>query len=152
MVLRTDDRQWTIYDPDTVLAALAAFDAAALVMYGTWLQKKAQQLPRSLADNVGTCGTILRKIGVARQQINAGLAPNDVPDQVVHSQRLLNGLAMWLENPGSIPQETVVSAMDELAAALAYLDNRTAETGTNHPRWNSLAVAGTVCESCGRGA
>lgn len=150
MVLRTDDRQWTIYDPETVTAVFRAFEANALVMYGAWLQKMAARLPKSVGDNTGTAGKIVEKIGGARKQIQAGLAPNDVTDQMAHAQRLLNALDMWLDNPGSVPQEIVADAMDELAAALAYLDNRAMEHGTNHPRYTSKLISGEICESCGR--
>lgn len=150
MVLRTDDRQWTIYDPASVTGAFRAFEANALVYYGVWLQKQAPTLPKSIGDNVGIAGKIIEKIGFARKQIQAGLAPNDVPDETVHSQRLLNALDMWITQPTSVPQETVASAMDELAAALAYLDNRAMEHGTNHPRYGSKLISNEICETCGR--
>ncbi len=150
MVLRTDPRQWVIYDDETVTSAFRAFEANALVMYGAWLQKLAAQLPKSIGENTGIAGKIVEKIGVARKQIQAGLAPNDVTDQMAHSQRLLNALDMWIDNPGSVPQEIVAEAMDELAAALAYLDNRAMEHGTNHPRYTAKLISGEICESCGR--
>ena len=88
---------------------------------------------------------------MARRTGSARLAPNDVTDEMAHSQRLLNALDMWLDNPGSVPQEVVADAMDELAGALAYLDNRAKEHGTNHPRYTSKLISGEICESCGRG-
>lgn len=150
MVLRDDLSQFTIYDPDVVSDAFEAMDAAALVMMGAWMGKAAVTEPRSIADPLNNIGAILNRIGEARQLINAGLAPNDVRDSLVHAQRAWNLYAQWRANPGSVPQERVVDALDELSGALTYLDQRTHETGTNHPRWTSRKVSGQPCPECGR--
>ncbi len=151
MVLREDDTQWMIYRPETVAAAFDAMNAAALVFFGAWLQKEAQREPGDISEALKIIGPIMSKIGEARQQINAGLAPNDVPDVMVHAQRQWNKYAMWRDTH-SLPPEFVGDALDELAAAMAYLDERTMETGTNHPRWNSNLLTGTPCVTCGRDA
>ena len=150
MALRTDDRSWMIHDPESVAAVFEAMNAAALVMFGAWLQKTSSNVPLELRDHLGNIGSILYKIGEARQQINAGLAPNDVPDQLVWAQETWNMIALWRENRGGLPIEVVTKAADELSAALTYLDQRTMETGTDHPRWNSRIVAGQPCGECGR--
>ena len=150
MALRTDDRSWMIYDPETVTAVFEAMNAAALVMFGAWLQRPSPNMPVELRDHLGNIGSIIYKIGEARQQINAGLAPNDVPDQLVWAQEAWNMIALWRENRGGLPIEVVTKAADDLSAALTYLDQRTMETGTNHPRWNALLVAGQHCDCCGR--
>lgn len=147
MALTQDDRQWLIYDPNTVDSVLKAIEASALVMYGAWLQGMATRLPSTLADSVGTLGVVTSKIGESRQQIQAGLSVNDVPDELVAAQRALDELAKWLQDRSTpVP----VGAIDELAGAMKYLDERTMDTGTNHPRWNSRIVSGQPCESCGR--
>ncbi len=151
MVLREDDTQWMIYRPETVAAAFEALNAAALVMFGVWLQKQAQREPGDIAEALKVIGPIMEKIGTARQQINGGLAPNDVPDDMVHAQGQWNKYALWRDTH-SLPVEFVGDALDELAAAMAYLDQRTMETGTNHPRWNSNLLTGTPCPECGRAA
>lgn len=149
MVLRTDPGQFMIYDPDTVADVFKTMDAAALVMMGAWMQRTATAEVRSIGDPLNNMGGILGRIGDARQQINAGLAPNDVPDSLVHAQRSWNLYAQWRADPGSVPQERVVNALDSLSGALTYLDQRTHETGTDHPRWNSQLVSG-ACRHCGR--
>ena len=150
MALRTDDRSWIIYDPAVVTAVFNATNAASLVMFGAWLQKPSSRVPRDLAEHLGNIGAILHRIGEARQQINAGLAPNDVPDELVWAQKAWDVIALWREDPNKVPYFKVVEAADELSAALTYLDQRTMETGTDHPRWNSLLVAGQHCDCCGR--
>lgn len=150
MALRSDDKQWLIYDPHTVEQTFKALEASALVMFGGWLQLRAQTLPVALGGNVGSLGASLGKMGHARQQIQAGLAPNDVSDELVEAQRGLDLFVRWLRDPSSVPYEKVVDVMDQITAAIAYLSERTSETGTNHPRWNSRLVSGESCESCGR--
>ena len=150
MALRTDDRQWMIYDPESVAAVFEALNAAALVMFGAWLQRPSDNVTKAMADHLGNMGSILYKIGEARQEINAGLAPNDVPDQLVHAQQAWNKVALWRADPRSVQVETVLHALDELDGALTYLDQRTMETGTDHPRWNSRIVSGQPCGECGR--
>ena len=150
MKLRDDLRQFTIYDPETVTAAFDSLDAAMLVAGGMWLQSVVGRLPVGARENAGTVGTILVNIGEARQQINAGLAPNDVPDRLVAAQRLWNVVSGWLQQPGSVSEDLVVETLDQFAGAMAYLNQRTMDTGTNHPRWNARIVSGEPCESCGR--
>lgn len=150
MALRTDDRQWTIYDPHTVEQIFKALEASALVMFGAWLQHRAGTLPAALHTNVGVIGSALHDMGEARQQIQAGLAPNDVPDELVHAQRGLDLFMRWLKDPSSVPIEKVEGVMDEMAGAMQYMNKRTHDTGTNHPRWNSRLVSGESCKECGR--
>ncbi len=150
MALRTDDRSWMIYDPETVTAVFEAMNAAALVMFGAWLQRPSPNVTAKMQEHLGNIGAILYKIGEARQQINAGLEPNDVPDQLVQAQTAWNIIALWRQNPYGMPIELPEQAADDISAALTYLDQRTMETGTNHPRWNALLVAGQHCDCCGR--
>ena len=119
-------------------------------MFGAWLQRPSPNMPVELRYHLGNIGSIIYKIGEARQQINAGLAPNDVPDQLVWAQEAWNMIALWRENRGGLPIEVVTKAADDLSAALPYLDQRTMETGPTHPRWNALLVAGQHCDCCGR--
>lgn len=150
MALRTDDRQFMVYDPSTVSFVFEALNAAALVMFGAWLERRAKSAPSAISDNMGNIGSVISNIGEARQQINAGLAPNDVPDALAKSQRMWDVVARWNADPSSVPVETVEKVLDEFAGAMAYLNERTHDTGTNHPRWNSRIVSGQPCGSCGR--
>ena len=150
MALRTDDRQWIIYDPHTVDMVFKAVEASALVMFGAWLERRAATLPAEIASNVGKIGVVLSKIGFARQQIQAGLAPNVVPDELIEAQRGLNEFMLYLDNGSSADWGRLVSSLDQIAAAMSYLDERTTGTGTNHPRWNSRLVSGEPCDKCGR--
>lgn len=148
--LRTDERQFLIYDPNTVDHVFKAVEAAAVFMFGAWLQRKAALYPTQISDNMGTIGTILSKAGKKRMEIQAGLAANDVPDELVRAQRMWNIVQQWNRQPGSVPESEVVEVLDQFAGALAYLDQRNQSTGTNHPKWNSGLVSGQICESCGR--
>ena len=150
MVLRDDLRQFTIYDPEVVTAVFDALDAASLVMFGAWLQRLAGRAPSTMRDNLGTIGTVISSVGEARQQINAGLAPNDVSDRLVAAQRSWDVVSRWLQDPSSVSQDRLNDVLDQFAGALSYLNERTHDTGTNHPRWNSRIVSGEPCESCGR--
>ena len=153
VALRTDERSWMIYDPHTVEMVFEAASASALVGYGLYLQSPAvlQRLRNErVRRSVTEIGSVLVNIGEARQEINAGLAPNDVPDGLVEAQRGLDLFNRELQHPGSVPNEALEGVMDQIAAALVYLDQRTRDNGTNHPRWNSLLVAGASCDKCGR--
>lgn len=150
MVLRDDIRQFTIYDPETVSAVFEALDAAALVMFGAWLQKVAGRSPSTIKDNLGQIGVVVANIGEARQQINAGIAPNEVSDRLVAAQRSWDEFSRWIQDPSSVSPDHVADVIDQFSGAMAYLNERTHDTGTNHPRWNSRIVSGQPCESCGR--
>jgi len=150
MALRTDDRQWVIYNPDAIDMVFQAMQAAALVQFGAWLERRARSLPSQLQDNIGTIGKIVSDIGEARQLINAGLALNDVPDELVMAQRGWDRFNVWLRDPSLVPVSEVEDIVDQFAAAMAYLNERTHDTGTNHPRWNSRLVSGQPCGECGR--
>lgn len=150
MDLRTDDRQWLIYDPHTVDMVFKALEASALITFGAWLQQRAAALPASLASNIGTIGVVMSNIGEARQQIQAGLAPNEVSDELVEAQRGWDLFVRWLQDSASVPIGQVEGVVDQIAAAMQYMDSRTHDTGTNHPRWNSRLVSGQPCKECGR--
>jgi hypothetical protein len=150
MVLRQDDRQFMIYDPSTVSFVFEALNAAALVMFGAWLQRVAGRSPSTIKDNLGQIGAVVANIGEARQQINAGLAPNNVPDRLVTAQRSWDAFSRWVQDPSSVSEDHIADVIDQFSGAMAYLNERTHDTGTNHPRWNSRIVSGQPCESCGR--
>jgi hypothetical protein len=150
MVLREDETQFLIYQPDRVAAAFEAMNAASLVMFGAYLQRIAPQYPAAISDNLGHIGVVLSEIGFARTQINAGTAPNDIPDVLVRAQRLWDDFVKWQHDPHSQSVEAAAAAVEQLDGALSYLHERTMETGTNHPRWNSRIVSGQPCEACGR--
>lgn len=150
MVLRTDDSQFMIYQPEKVGAAFEALNAAALVMFGAWLQQIAGKHGGAMQDHIGHIGVVMNGIGFARQQINAGKAPNDVPDDLVRAQELWDRFSQYLREPSNATYAAAVAALEELDGAITYLHERTMETGTNHPRWNSRIVSGQPCEACGR--
>ncbi len=150
MGLRTDDRQWLIYQPDTIDLVVQALQAAALVQFGAWLERRARSLPSQLRGNIGTIGAIVSEIGELRQQVNAGLRKNDVPDGLVEAQRGWDRFNHWLKDPTSVPVEEVTDVVDQVAAALAYLNERAHDTGTFHPGWPAKIVTGIPCEMCGR--
>jgi hypothetical protein len=149
MVLRADDAQFMIYQPDRVGAAFEAMNAAALVMFGAWLQKVAKSHGGNMEDHLGHIGTVMSEIGFARTQINAGLH-QDVPDVLVHAQRLWDEFSKYQHEPNAASYTDATAALEQLDGALTYLHERTMETGTDHPRWNSRIVSGIPCEHCGR--
>ncbi|RKZ96524.1 MAG: hypothetical protein DRQ40_00820 [Gammaproteobacteria bacterium] len=150
MVLREDIRQYAIYKPDVVVAMFEALQAAMLVSGGARLERRAAQVPSTIRDDLGVIGSMMSEAGFARQQINAGLAPNDVPDELAKAQRMWDVFVRWEKDPSSVDFEVVKMVLNEFAGAMAYLNERTHETGTFHPRWNAGLVSGQPCESCGR--
>ena len=150
MVLRADNAQFMIYQPDRVAAAFEALNAAALVTFGAYLQNIAMQYGGDMKDHLGHIGTVMHEIGFARQQINAGRAPNDVADVLVYAQKLWNDFVEFQHDPTQVGAEKATNALEQLDGAITYLHERTMETGTDHPRWNSRIVSGIPCEHCGR--
>jgi len=150
MALRLDRDQFTIYQPDRVAAAFEALNAAALVMFGAWLQRAAPKFGGDLQEHAGHIGYVMKEIGFARQQINAGTAPNDVADVLVYAQGLWNDFALFLDTPNNATAAKATASLEQLDGAITYLHERTMETGTDHPRWNSRIVSGQPCEACGR--
>lgn len=138
-----------IHEPDRVGAAFEAINAAALVMFGAWLQKVSATYSGDMQDHLGHIGTVVSEVGFARQQINAGLH-QDVPDVLVSAQRLWDEFSKFQQEPSHAAHASAVAALEQLDGALTYLHERTMETGTDHPRWNSRIVSGIPCESCGR--
>ena len=61
--MRTDDRQWLIYDPNTVDMVFKACEASALAMFGDWMQQRAATLPSVIASTVGRSGVVPSKPG-----------------------------------------------------------------------------------------
>lgn len=138
-----------IYQPDRVGAAFEAMNAAALVMFGAYLQKISKNYSGDLGDHLGHLGTVVSEVGFARTQINAGLH-QDVPDVLVAAQRLWDTFVQFQHDPSSTGAIAATQALEQLDGALTYLHERTMETGTDHPRWNSRIVSGIPCEHCGR--
>ena len=147
--LRKDDAQFLIYDPNTVTHIAEVVQAAALVMFGAWLERRADKSTPTMRNSMGTIGVVASKWGEARKEINAGLAPNDVSDELVRATRMWDVVDRWISGIPTDPA-VVESVLEQFAGAMAYLDERTHETGTNHPRWNSRIVSGQPCKSCGR--
>lgn len=155
--LRTDGRQYLIYDAETCSAVLRALEASAVYMYGKWLESIAGGLPTPVKSSVGTIGSVLKQMADARMEINSETTKNperynEVPRELVMAQRNLDLFARWVNDRNSVPYDQVVAAMDEVAGAIQYIHQRTMElpTGTDHPRWTAREVSGVPCKTCGR--
>lgn len=130
--LRSDSRQWLIYDDEALGALMRGVEAYALHICGGPLQKHRHIAVRMI-------GTLMRR--VASHRI-AEMKQNDGAQRVVISH--LERIFTWLgsEQPGKVARPEPTEALDEIYAAAYRLDSRARSAGVQGPGVHRVAVRG----------
>jgi len=115
--LRSDPRQWLIYDEETQGAMMRGLEIMALQMVG-------QTLKRNPEAKVRAIGHVMLNVADARLR-DAAREPGSIRDTVIkHLARIMG----WLSRRGPIDVDTAV-ALDEVHAVLYQLDHRFRSAG-----------------------
>ncbi len=121
MSLRTDDRQWLIYETDGEVAALTrGLEVMALVMAG-------KTLARHRIDGIRGIGNHMLRIAEGRMRImkQNGGAQEVVMDHLEKVLMVALGKMPWTPD--------AAAALDELYALTVYTDTRASEAGIVGP-------------------
>ena len=124
--LRSDLRQWLIYDDETLGAVARALEVAALAMAGQTLMRRPEAPVRLL-------GKVMVRIASTRTN---EMLRNDGAQRVAigHTSKVLN----WLAGKASFPADE----LDELHAAAFRLDSRAQSAGVQGPGTVREAIRG----------
>jgi len=127
MKLRQDERQWLIYQEDSVIAAIRALEVLGLGLAAPYLATHGLISLRAL-------GNVAAKLARTRIQI---MLSSDNPYMRVAGEHVGTIFRVLADNP---PESSDESALDELHAALFWFDSILNTAGTNGPNWfQSLA-------------
>ncbi len=128
--LRTDERQWLIYDNETLGAVMRGLEAFALHLAGGPLTKHR-------VDGVRAIGHFMQRVASARL---AEMEKNDGAQRVVvnHLRRMFT----WLGREQSGLATPAPPELDELYAAVFRLDSRAQSAGVVGPGVHRIAVRG----------
>lgn len=133
MKLRTDERQWLIYDEPAVVAASRALELICLTVAGQWLAEHEDISLRGL-------GNLALKIADTRTRYGFGFMKNSTPTDeeqaaTAHALEIIGYLAGDRDRP--------VVAEDELHAAAVWLNTRLKEAGVDGDGWYRHLAKGT---------
>lgn len=129
--LRTDERQWLIYDEETLGAVMRGLEALALHIAGGPLSRHPLQPVRAI-------GHFMRRVGEARF---AEMHKNDGAQRVVASH--LQTIFTWLgRQQRGLATPPPTEALDEIYAAVFRLDSRAQSAGVVGSGVHRSAVRG----------
>lgn len=123
MSLRTDERQWMIYDEETQGAVIRGIEAWALMIAGTRLRKNNRLNDRIKAMNA--IGAFMQKVAgqrIVEMKKNGG-AQEAVADWIVLTSKWVAGKTPYTPD--------VARALDEIYAVIFKLDSRANGVGMN---------------------
>jgi hypothetical protein len=125
--LRTDFRQWLIYDEPTTGAVVRALEVMALGMAGRTLSRHRTQSVRAL-------GTIMMRLADARTKVMLGTVKNwETNDEAEQAIKAVMTTGEWIGSGSDIaPIE-----LDELHATVFHLDHRLNTAGVTGKSWVS---------------
>lgn len=131
MRLRTDERQWLIYQEPSVVSAVRAVELVCMLLVGPGLAAHPEIEMRAL-------GNAVERIADARLRYMLGLIKKSQPsDEERVAGRHAATIYAWL-NGGSKPEQ----ASDELWAAVYYLDSYVKGAGIEGAGWQRELVKG----------
>ncbi len=129
--LRTDERQWLIYDDESLGATMRGLEAIALSVCGGALARHRVQQVRAI-------GHFMRRVADTRF---AEMERNDGAQQVV--ARHLRTIFRWLElDQRGLATPPPTAALDEIHAATFRLDSRAQSAGVVGPGVHRVAARG----------
>lgn len=123
MTLRQDERQWLIYQEESVVPAVRALEVFAMLIAGPVLSKHPEQSMRAL-------GNMMMRLGEHREE--SMLANDDAAGK--HVAAILGSLV------GAVNAD---EAKDELHAAMYWLDSTLKQAGIKPGNWPADAALGT---------
>lgn len=129
--LRTDERQWLIYDEEVLGAVMRGLEAFALHLAGG-------PLTRHRVGAVRAIGHFMRKVSDARLR---EMEKNGSAQEVVveHIRRIFIWLGQEQNSGLALPEP---EGLDEIHAAVVRLDSRAKSAGVVGPGVHRLAVRG----------
>lgn len=122
MTLRQDERQWLIYQEESVVPAVRALEVFAMLVAGPVLAKHPEQSMRAL-------GNMMMRLGEHREELM--LANNETAGR--HVAAILGSLV----GVGNADE-----AKDELHAAMYWLDSTLKQAGIDTGSWMAEAALG----------
>ena len=130
--LRTDERQWLIYDDEVVGAVVRGLEALALHVAGG-------PLARHSHIGVRAIGSFMRRISERRF---LEMERNDGAQRIVaqHLRRIFEWIGS--EQPGRVALPPPTDALDEIYGAITYADSRAVSAGVVGPGVHRVAVRG----------
>jgi len=131
MTIRTDERQWLIYDEETVRAVQGAVEIFLMGLGGTILMAHEEIRMRAIG-NVGI------RVSETRLQVWEGtLKDTETTELRERLAGYVREIISWL---GSQTDEKPEQALDEIHAAIVWLDRRANAAGVVGPGWYRDAI------------
>lgn len=125
MTLRTDPRQWLIYERGPVEATVRALETMALGIVGRTLAKHSSLPVRGI-------GNLMMRLAESRVRCSLGLVPGvETTDDRATATRWAIAVSNFALGDGPEP----VQELDELHAAVVHLDSRLQSAGLTGPGW-----------------
>lgn len=128
--LRQDERQWLIYQEESVIPAVRALEVLALLLAGPTLIRHPKIELRAL-------GTMMMKLGQHREMYMLGTGQGEPTDLETVAGRHLATIIGELAGVAN-----GVEARDELHAALYWLDSTLNKAGIKGTGWPTDAAMG----------
>lgn len=130
--LRSDARQWLIYQDEALGALMRGVEAYALHICGGPLTRHRHIAVRMI-------GTLMRRVASHRIE---EMKRNDGAQRVVIGH--LEKIFTWIgsEQPGKVARPEPTGALDEIYAAAFRLDSRARSAGVSGPGVHRQAVRG----------
>ena len=123
--IRLDERQWMIFDEESVTAVVGAVEALLVGLGAAALRDHADQQVRA----IGAFGEKLAETRLAHWSGQlAGLEPSEVQKQLVAH---LYAVSAYLVDEGERPE----TALDDIQAALVWIDKRAKGAGVVGDGW-----------------
>ncbi len=132
--LRTDERQFLIYDDEVMGAVVRGLEAWALMIAGTRLRKGQRGVDRVRAMNA--IGKFMIKIADQRiiEMHRNGGAQEQVAEWIFIISKWAAGKSPWTTD--------VDRALQEIYGTIAHTDSRVNSAGTQGPGVHRIAVRG----------
>ena len=125
MSIRTDERQWLIYEEESVSAVVGGIQAFFCLMGAHMASKHEDIAVRAMANAAERIVETQMSHWLGKLK---GLEPTEAQETVT---RYLAEISAWMGGEGERPDE----ALDEIWAALVWLDGRAKAAGVTGPGW-----------------
>jgi len=131
--------QWLIWDEPNCQALIRVLETEALDALGSALMKWAEagMAPHgsNSKDAMTFLGAMLSRLAGTRRRFMQGGYTDQPTPELQHYQSLWATVAMHIAKPGSVPEQAIVNALDELYATGVYLDDKMKGAGVSGNGW-----------------